>query len=143
MMSGLVVLFLMMFLGSSSSLSSLEKMVLEVGQLQASIPDSRLDMKSFTRLAQKPSDRKLLEAAESYVGDVTLSLPVAEEAEIGPQNYPGLARVKRGAGEFGPPGDKTFLEYQIGDFKDSSLARYGPFPTSFLNIVSLGYLSLS
>ena len=133
MMSGLVTVILMMFLDSTSSLSSLERMVLEMGQLQASIPNS-VDLKSFTRLAQKPSDRKLLEAAKSYVGDVTLSLSLAEGGPVGPQNSPD--RVKREVGEFGPSDDVTFLEYQIGDFKDSSLAVYGPFPTSFLNIVS-------
>ena len=130
-MSGLAVILLML-LESSCSLSSLERMVLEMGQLQlqASIPDS-VDLRSFTRLAQKPSDRKLLEAAKSYVGDVTLSL--AEGGQAG--NSPG--RVKRGVGEFGPSDDKTFREYQVGDFKESPLAVYGPFPTSFLNIVSL------
>ena len=133
-MTSVVTVILMMFLDSTSSLSSLERMVLELGELQANVPNS-VDMKSFTRLAQKPSDRKLLEAAKSYVGDVTLSLSLADGAQVGPQNSPG--RVKREVGEFGPSDDLTFLEYQIGDFKDSSLAVYGPFPTSFLNIVSL------
>ena len=133
MKSGLAVI-LMMFLDCTSSLSSLERIVLEMGQLQASIPDS-VELKSFTRLSQKPSDRKLLEAAKSYVGDVTLSLSVAEGGLAGPQNSPG--RVKREVGEFGPSEDKTFLEYQIGDFNESALAVYGPFPTTFLNIVSL------
>ena len=134
-MSGLAVILLML-LESSCSLSSLERMVLEMGQLQlqASIPDS-VYLRSFTRLAQKPSDRKLLEAAKSYVGDVSLSLARAEETRVGSQNSPG--RAKRGVGQFGSSEDKTFLEYQIGDFKKSALAVYGPFPTSFLNIVSL------
>ena len=129
-----VVAVILMFLDSTSSLSSLERMVLEMGQLQASIPHP-VDLKSFTRLAQKPSDRKLLEAAKSYVGDVSLSLARAEETLVGSQNSPG--RAKRGVGQFGSSEDKTFLEYQIGDFKKSPLAVYGPFPTSFLNIVSL------
>ena len=127
-----VAVMVTMFLDSTSSLSSLERMVLEMGQLQASIPHS-VDLRSFTRLAQKPSDRKLLEAAKSYVSDVSLSL--ADEGRVGSQNSPG--RTKRGVGEFGPSEDKTFLEYQIGDFKKSALAVYEPFPTSFLNIVSL------
>ena len=130
-MTSVVTVILMMFLDSTSSLSSLERMVLEMGQLQATVPDS-VDMKSFTRLAQKPSDRQLLQAAKSYVGDVSLSL--SDGGRGVSQSSP--ARVKRGVGEFGPSDDKTFLEYQIGDFKKPSLAVYEPFPTSFLNIVS-------
>ena len=132
-MMSVVAVMVTMFLDSTSSLSSLERMVLEMGQLQASIPHS-VDLRSFTRLAQKPSDRKLLEAAKSYVGDVSLSLALAE-TRVESQNSPG--RAKRGVGQFGSSEDKTFLEYQIGDFKKSALAVYEPFPTSFLNIVSL------
>ena len=139
-MTSVVTVILMMFLDSTSSLSSLERMVLEMEQLQATIPNS-VDMKSFTRLAQKPSDRQLLQAAKSYVGDVSLSL--SDGGRGVSQSSP--ARVKRGVGEFGPSDDKTFLEYQIGDFKKPSLAVYEPFPTSFLNIVSfiLSYQSLT
>ena len=59
-----LVTVLVMSLPCSWSLTSLEKMALEMGHWNS---DSR-ELESFTSLAVSPSDRKLLESAKSYLG---------------------------------------------------------------------------
>ena len=109
-------------LSSTSSLTHLEKMVLEMGHWHW---DS-LNPESW--LSDIPSDRRLMETAKSYVEDAFRLTGVPGQT--------ARHRVRREVGEFGPSEDRNFLEYQIGDFNETALTVYGPFPTSFLNIVS-------
>ena len=60
------VMVLVLSLPFSWSLTSLEKIALEMEHLHWNF-DS-LEMESFTKLAVSPSDRKLFESAKSYVG---------------------------------------------------------------------------
>lgn len=107
----------MVSLSTTWSLTHLERMVVEMGHWQ------------WDSLSDVPSDRKLLETAKSYVEDAS---------RAGGPGHTALphSRVRREVEEFGPSDDRTFLEYRIGDFNETALTVYGPFPTSFFDIVS-------
>ena len=113
-------------LAATSSLTSLEMIALEVMDEMGHGRWDSLNMDSLSRLAERPSDRRLLESARSYVGDVF-------RTTAGPSLSPGRERR-----EADPSEDRreTFREYEVGDFREEALTVYGPFPTSYLNIVS-------
>ena len=116
-------------LAATSSLTSLEMIALEVMDEMGHGRWDSLNMDSLSRLAERPSDRRLLESARSYVGDVFRTTA-----------GPGLNALSPGRErrEADPSEDRreTFREYEVGDFREEALTVYGPFPTSYLNIVS-------
>ena len=117
-MTSVVTVILMMFLDSTSSLSSLERMVLEMGQLQATIPNS-VDMKSFTRLAQKPSDRQLLQAAKSYVGDGGLVVSIST---LKVDRFQHMVLIKKNFGFFTHLCTYAFRKLVVNGFRNMIIA---------------------